>query len=158
MLCPYLGARCGLVQRRVRSIRDFARRDELRRWLVSASGQRTVPQIFVNGQPLGGYTDIEALDDEGKLDPLLAEAPTPRPPPCLVRAVDDGGLTRRSGLEAGPALPPPIPPDLDPHPIPPVWTPAGPCGWTPGPLPHSVRERAHRPSDSCGLQDHASFL
>jgi glutaredoxin 3 len=34
-----------------------------------------VPQIFVNGTPLGGFTDIAALDDEGKLDALLAAAP-----------------------------------------------------------------------------------
>lgn len=32
---------------------------------------RTVPQIFVDGQALGGCDDIHALDAQGKLDPLL---------------------------------------------------------------------------------------
>jgi glutaredoxin 3 len=34
-------------------------------------GARTVPQVIVNGQPLGGFDDISALDRQGKLDPLL---------------------------------------------------------------------------------------
>ena len=46
-------------------------RDDLRDWLVEASGQRTVPQIFAGARSLGGYTDIEALDAKGKLDPIL---------------------------------------------------------------------------------------
>jgi glutaredoxin 3 len=48
---------------------------EQRRWLVDASGQRTVPQIFVNGRPIGGFTDMAALDRQGRLDALLAEDP-----------------------------------------------------------------------------------
>jgi glutaredoxin 3 len=56
---------------------DVDGRQDLRRWLASATGQRTVPQVFVNGAPLGGFSDIDALDEEGKLDPLLAEAPRP---------------------------------------------------------------------------------
>lgn len=34
-------------------------------------GARTVPQVFVNDQALGGSDDIHALDAAGKLDPLL---------------------------------------------------------------------------------------
>jgi glutaredoxin 3 len=45
--------------------------DELRAWLAEASGQKTVPQIFVDGRPLGGFSDIDALDKQGKLDPVL---------------------------------------------------------------------------------------
>lgn len=59
---------------------DVDDRPELRSWLVSASGQRTVPQVFVNGQPVGGYTDLEKIDRQGKLDALLAEAPAPDDP------------------------------------------------------------------------------
>jgi glutaredoxin 3 len=40
-----------------------------------ANGRRTVPQIFVNGQHLGGCDDLYALDRQGQLDPLLAQAP-----------------------------------------------------------------------------------
>lgn len=37
-----------------------------------ANGQRTVPQIFINNQHVGGCTDLYRLDTEGKLDGLLA--------------------------------------------------------------------------------------
>jgi glutaredoxin 3 len=50
---------------------DAEGNDELRVWLAEASGQKTVPQIFVDGRPLGGFSDIDALDRQGKLDPLL---------------------------------------------------------------------------------------
>jgi glutaredoxin 3 len=59
---------------------DVDDRPDLRSWLASASGQRTVPQVFINGQPVGGYTDLEKIDRQGKLDALLAEAPTPGDP------------------------------------------------------------------------------
>jgi glutaredoxin 3 len=42
-----------------------------RRWLVEQTGQSTVPQIFIGGKSVGGFTDIRALDAAGKLDPLL---------------------------------------------------------------------------------------
>ena len=48
--------------------------DELRRWLVERSGQMTVPQVFVGERPLGGFSDIDALDREGRLDPILRGA------------------------------------------------------------------------------------
>jgi glutaredoxin 3 len=47
-----------------------------RRWLAEVSGQTTVPQIFINGRPVGGFTDIRALDERGELDRLLAEPGT----------------------------------------------------------------------------------
>jgi len=50
---------------------DAEGNDELRVWLAEASGQKTVPQIFVDGRPLGGFSDIDALDKQGKLDPVL---------------------------------------------------------------------------------------
>lgn len=50
-------------------------KDELRAWLVEATGQRTVPQLFVGERSLGGFTDAAALDQEGKLDPLLRGEP-----------------------------------------------------------------------------------
>ena len=59
---------------------DVDDRPDLRSWLVSASGQRTVPQVFINGQPVGGYTDLEKTDRQGKLDILLAKAPAPDDP------------------------------------------------------------------------------
>jgi len=46
---------------------------EKRRWLLETTGQRTVPQIFINDKPIGGFSDMYELDKQGKLDPLLAE-------------------------------------------------------------------------------------
>ncbi len=37
-----------------------------------ASGRRTVPQIFIGGQHIGGSDDLAALEAGGKLDALLA--------------------------------------------------------------------------------------
>ncbi len=37
-----------------------------------AGGKNSVPQIFINGVHVGGCDDIHALDEEGKLDALLA--------------------------------------------------------------------------------------
>jgi glutaredoxin 3 len=36
-----------------------------------AKGRRSVPQIFINDQHIGGCDDIYALNARGKLDPLL---------------------------------------------------------------------------------------
>lgn len=38
-----------------------------------ANGRRTVPQIFINDQHLGGCDDLYALDRQGQLDPLLSQ-------------------------------------------------------------------------------------
>jgi glutaredoxin 3 len=47
---------------------------EKRAWLVEATGRRTVPQIFIRGESIGGYDELAALDRAGKLAPLLANA------------------------------------------------------------------------------------
>ncbi len=45
---------------------------ELRQRMVELSGgRRTVPQIFIDGAAIGGYEELRALDDEGRLDGLL---------------------------------------------------------------------------------------
>jgi glutaredoxin 3 len=35
--------------------------------------KQTVPQIFINGQCIGGFDDINSLNQQGKLDKLLQE-------------------------------------------------------------------------------------
>ena len=71
--CPYcklakdlLTAR-GVTYTEIRVDLDAEKRDEM----VKKSGRRTVPQIFINDQPIGGYDDLAALAKSGKLDPLL---------------------------------------------------------------------------------------
>lgn len=39
-----------------------------------ANGRRTVPQIFINNQHIGGCDDLYALDRQGQLDPLLMQS------------------------------------------------------------------------------------
>ena len=42
-----------------------------REMIERAGGRRTVPQIFIGGVHVGGYDDLAALEEEGRLDPLL---------------------------------------------------------------------------------------
>ncbi len=71
--CPYCVSAKALLGRKGVAFQeiDVEHDDERRAWLVEASGQRTVPQIFVDGRSLGGFSDIDALDKQGKLDPIL---------------------------------------------------------------------------------------
>ena len=48
---------------------DAAKRAEMR----ERSKRTTVPQIFINGQHIGGSDELTALEQAGKLDALLAE-------------------------------------------------------------------------------------
>ena len=51
---------------------DVTHDDKARISLVEKSGgRRTVPQIFINGASIGGYDDLRALEESGKLDSLL---------------------------------------------------------------------------------------
>ena len=40
--------------------------------MMQKTGRRTVPQIYINNQHIGGFDDLRALDLAGGLDPLLA--------------------------------------------------------------------------------------
>lgn len=48
--------------------------DEKARALMAqrANGRKSVPQIFIDDQHIGGCDDLYALDRQGELDPLLA--------------------------------------------------------------------------------------
>jgi glutaredoxin 3 len=41
---------------------------------LRSQGRKSVPQIFINDQHIGGCDDIHALDRKGQLDPLLQAA------------------------------------------------------------------------------------
>lgn len=73
-VCPYciraeqlLKARGVETIEKVRIDQDPAQRDAM----IQRTGRRTVPQIFIGEQHVGGYDDLAALDREGKLLPLL---------------------------------------------------------------------------------------
>jgi len=74
--CPYcLGARDffdsrGISYHDIRVDAEPNRREEMR----ARGGGRTVPQIWINATHVGGYTDLLALDREGRLESLLKES------------------------------------------------------------------------------------
>ena len=49
---------------------DEAARDEMS---LRANGRRSLPQIFINNEGIGGCDDLYALDKENKLDDLLIQ-------------------------------------------------------------------------------------
>lgn len=48
---------------------DEKKRDEM----IEKSGRKTVPQIFINDKPIGGFDDMWALEQKGELDSLLSD-------------------------------------------------------------------------------------
>lgn len=51
---------------------DSSKRDEM---VDRAHGRTTVPQIFIDGNHVGGCDDLYELDGAGGLDPMLAGSP-----------------------------------------------------------------------------------
>ncbi len=60
--------RKGVAFQEVRVDLEPAKREEM----MQKSQRRTVPQIFINDQAVGGYTDLLAIDRANKLDQMLA--------------------------------------------------------------------------------------
>jgi len=48
-------------------------RDQLREMLAISNGARMVPQIAIDGQWIGGFTELTELHMEGKLDELVEQ-------------------------------------------------------------------------------------
>ena len=46
----------------------------LRLEMMEKTGRRTVPQIYIGDQHIGGFDDLRALDLAGGLEPLLKQA------------------------------------------------------------------------------------
>jgi glutaredoxin 3 len=74
-VCPY----CQMAERllkskgvseidKVRIDLDPVKRDEM----MTKTGRRTVPQIYIGATHVGGFDDLSALDKAGGLEPLLA--------------------------------------------------------------------------------------
>ncbi|MBI1205936.1 MAG: glutaredoxin 3 [Azospirillum sp.] len=72
--CPYCVRAKRLLTNKGVSFEDIdimsfpARRDEM---VARAEGRTTVPQILIDGRPVGGCDELHALDRAGKLDALL---------------------------------------------------------------------------------------
>lgn len=57
---------------------DVSEDQDKRDWLVRESGQRTVPQIFIDGRSVGGFVELAALERAGGLRELAAAGASTR--------------------------------------------------------------------------------
>jgi glutaredoxin 3 len=73
--CGYCARAKGLLEKKGAAynemdvMEDATKRAEMR----ARSKRSTVPQIFINGQHIGGSDELSELEREGKLDALLAQ-------------------------------------------------------------------------------------
>lgn len=78
MFCPYCARAKSLLEKKgvdyvnIDVIEDTSKRDEM---VARSGGRHTVPQIFINGEHIGGSDELYALDRAGKLDAKLGVAP-----------------------------------------------------------------------------------
>jgi glutaredoxin 3 len=71
--CGYCHAALRLLKHKGVAFEQVDAEDpKIRRWLREVTGRSTVPQVFIDGRSVGGFTDIRALDERGELDRLLA--------------------------------------------------------------------------------------
>jgi len=72
--CPYCVRAKMLLQKKGAKFEeiDVRAHPEKRAEMIERSGgKQTIPQIFINGQHIGGSDELHALDAKGGLDPLL---------------------------------------------------------------------------------------
>ena len=73
--CGYCARAKGLLARKGAAYEEMdVMMDEKKRTEMRERSKRsTVPQIFINGQHIGGSDELATLEQAGKLDPLLAQ-------------------------------------------------------------------------------------
>lgn len=75
MMCPYCARAKALLTRKGVEFTEIdvgidpVQREQM---IKRAGGRRTVPQIFINDEHIGGSDELHALDAKGQLDPLLS--------------------------------------------------------------------------------------
>jgi glutaredoxin 3 len=71
--CPYCDRAKNLLDSKGVSYeeRNIENKPDEMKALMEKTGMRTVPQIFIDDNLVGGFDDLNALDKAGKLDPLL---------------------------------------------------------------------------------------
>jgi glutaredoxin 3 len=72
--CGYCIRAKALLERRGLAYEEILMDDDpaFRQKLVEMTGRWTVPQIFIDDEPIGGYTELWSLDRDGRLDELAA--------------------------------------------------------------------------------------
>ena len=75
-ICPYCQMAKRLLSRKGVAPEEvwIDESPEMREAMMSRTGRRTVPQIFIGETHVGGFDELAALEREGKLDALLAGA------------------------------------------------------------------------------------
>lgn len=73
-ICPYcVRAKMLLNERSIPYEEvDVSNDPDKRAWLVETTGRRTVPQIFIGEEAIGGFDDLRELDRTGELSKKLA--------------------------------------------------------------------------------------
>ncbi len=71
--CPYCMRARSLLKRKGVDFEEIRVGGNKDLWaeMEEKSNRNTVPQIFINGEPVGGYDDIAALNLSGELDSKL---------------------------------------------------------------------------------------
>ena len=72
-ICPYCVAAKKLLAQKGVAVEEIRvdQHPHLREEMMQKSRQRTVPQIWIDDYHVGGFTDLLALDKQGKLNVLL---------------------------------------------------------------------------------------
>lgn len=71
--CPYCDRAKALFKRKGANYEEISveGNEKLYSELKQKTGLMTVPQIFINDELIGGYSDLSALDQQGLLDAKL---------------------------------------------------------------------------------------
>lgn len=72
--CPYCNMAKSLLAKKELSYQEIAvdsEPDRMAEAVERSGGRRTVPQIFIDNQHVGGYDELNALEKAGKLDPMI---------------------------------------------------------------------------------------
>ena len=75
--CPYCQRARSLLEEKGVDYKGYditGDEDARAKMAARTGGPKSVPQIFINNNHIGGCDDLHALDEGGKLDPLLNEA------------------------------------------------------------------------------------
>jgi glutaredoxin 3 len=73
--CSYCSAAKDLLRRKSAEFTEIdvsMNSERMTEMVKRANGRMTVPQIFIGATHVGGCDDLYALEEAGKLDPLLA--------------------------------------------------------------------------------------
>jgi len=72
--CPYCMRARSLLRNKNVAYEEIDVGSDTTLWqkMQALSGRDSVPQIFINDEPVGGYDDIAQLDRQGQLDSMLA--------------------------------------------------------------------------------------